>query len=400
MDALQTYLHCSNRRAPAILVGPNGAGKSRFLVSLGKIAISSGEHVFAISNTVFDRLKDIRGAKRISSNKGERLPSNLLKEALRNALETKDGFSTFRQIGRTLEYCGYSPTIGLKVRSTLTGWPHDLDERMEEQAYTPEVARQIRDIIEIYTSRAPPEMHWIYFEGRSINMSRFFDYAGIITWEKQLKALGIITSIEIVLSKDGEEIPISKASSGQLSLISTFVFLSTIGKYKEFWILIDEPENSLHPQWQKEYINRLRDILGYREAAIVIATHAPVLVSGAKLDERFVDVFRISDGTADLILEDNSQSAKPGKQSVEQILWEAFDTVTPANHFISSRLVSELQKVERGEESASQVEGLIVDMKEGAYDDEQREFLSAVADLARRVENKRGQFKSYLDDDN
>jgi ABC-type multidrug transport system ATPase subunit len=48
----------------------------------------------------------------------------------------------------------------------------------------------------------------------------------------------------------------------------------------ESLILIDEPENSLHPQWQRDYISLVREVIAHaRECHVIIATHSPLLVS-------------------------------------------------------------------------------------------------------------------------
>ena len=49
--------------------------------------------------------------------------------------------------------------------------------------------------------------------------------------------------------------------------------------------LIDEPEISLHLDWQREYIADLSSILGTKkDMQIVIATHAPAII-GDHLDK-------------------------------------------------------------------------------------------------------------------
>ncbi|TKC87908.1 ATP-binding protein [Trinickia terrae] len=46
-------------------------------------------------------------------------------------------------------------------------------------------------------------------------------------------------------------------------------------------ILVDEPENSLHPEWQREFIQSLGAALkGRRSCHIVLATHSPLIASG------------------------------------------------------------------------------------------------------------------------
>ena len=51
-------------------------------------------------------------------------------------------------------------------------------------------------------------------------------------------------------------------------------------------VLIDEPENSLHPEWQREYINMLGSALKAAKGChIIIATHSPFVASGVKSGE-------------------------------------------------------------------------------------------------------------------
>lgn len=51
-------------------------------------------------------------------------------------------------------------------------------------------------------------------------------------------------------------------------------------------VLIDEPENSLHPEWQRDYISLLRSSLACaKKCHIIIATHSPLVASGVKSSE-------------------------------------------------------------------------------------------------------------------
>ena len=45
-------------------------------------------------------------------------------------------------------------------------------------------------------------------------------------------------------------------------------------------VLIDEPEISLHPAWQEEFVNILIKIQEINSFSVVIATHAPALING------------------------------------------------------------------------------------------------------------------------
>lgn len=47
-------------------------------------------------------------------------------------------------------------------------------------------------------------------------------------------------------------------------------------------ILIDEPETSLHPKWQKKYVQFLMDVFMGLDIQFVIATHSPYILQGLK----------------------------------------------------------------------------------------------------------------------
>lgn len=80
------------------------------------------------------------------------------------------------------------------------------------------------------------------------------------------------------LKSSGKEIPVNTLSSGeQHEIIMLYDLLFSQENVKLF--LIDEPEISLHLDWQREYIEDLTGILGSKlDMQIVIATHAPAII--------------------------------------------------------------------------------------------------------------------------
>lgn len=86
----------------------------------------------------------------------------------------------------------------------------------------------------------------------------------------------------IFLKKQGTEIPLERASSGEIQLLTTLAFIASHITERTA-ILIDEPENSLHPRWQRSYIDRLFDLFQSSEPKVIIATHAPVMVTAAPI---------------------------------------------------------------------------------------------------------------------
>ncbi len=113
-------------------------------------------------------------------------------------------------------------------------------------------------------------------------------------------------------------------------MLSTFTHLA-INSNEHSVIVIDEPENSLHPKWQHSYISRLLDLLSFREPEVIVATHAPIVVSGAHAQAPdSTHVFRAENGVAHVV--------EDIEDSVEGTLMEVFGTVTRKNHYVSCQL--------------------------------------------------------------
>jgi ABC-type Mn2+/Zn2+ transport system ATPase subunit len=389
MRTLEFVLDNAEPGVPTILVGANGAGKSRFLLALGLLARNRDRKIITISNTVFDRLREVPAAKRISASQGALLPSGLMKSALKEIVDRRDGLHRFQEIGTVLRYCNYAPEIGFRVALNEEATHYDLHDKMINAKIRGKYFDEIAWCVDMLYRRDFTGVTWLHLDGDISNVSRSFDLTRIVALEGKLKKLGLVQSIEVYLKTDtGYELPMSHASSGQLSVISTFVFLAITLTDEPAWLLIDEPENSLHPQWQRAYVERLLEVLKYRNIRVVIATHAPVLVSGAKLDNAPAHVFQIHQGMARPIAGINGAD----REGVEAILWEVFETVTPANHFMSTKLVEELEKVERGQQSAAHLTDIVNQFKRASYDERQELMLENVLDLARKVEERRKQF--------
>ena len=138
----------------------------------------------------------------------------------------------------------------------------------------------------------------------------------------------MIREIRVLLErkKDGNVIGMKHASSGQLALISSLLFLAT-NAGDDPLILIDEPENSLHPSWQREYIEKVLAAMNFRNASIIVATHAPLIVTGALTSNPdLVSVFQIRDGVSKhLLMEKDDRSSYMKINGKIHYLWRAVD---------------------------------------------------------------------------
>lgn len=85
----------------------------------------------------------------------------------------------------------------------------------------------------------------------------------------------------VVVSKTGE-FPIDSASGGLMSLIQTAwqIFLYTKGYGETAVVLIDEPENHLHPSLQRDFLGNL--VRAFPNVQFVVATHSPFVITSVK----------------------------------------------------------------------------------------------------------------------
>jgi len=96
-------------------------------------------------------------------------------------------------------------------------------------------------------------------------------------------SLGIVKLIDLKIEKLSKGIiSLRRASSGeQCILLSLFGIAANITD--NTIILIDEPEISLHPEWQQRYINLLMNTFGgFYNCKFIIATHSPLVISNLK----------------------------------------------------------------------------------------------------------------------
>lgn len=363
--------------ATVLLVGENGAGKSQLLDRLAHHYARLGRPVLAIANTIYDRFT-VRGraVSRLSARSGQSLPTRTMKKAISTA--SNESLSRLRHISTTLQYCGYDGRIGFDIR--------DFKRRSDEQYASllngsELTTDELEDILALCNKYVG--LHegggplWLDFTTLSFDTVNRSLFARFIRWEKTLIRARILSRIDLILSRDGITIPMRAASSGELSLIATLVFVSASIQPGAI-ILIDEPENSLHPRWQREYVSRLLDLVYLYQPYTVIATHAPLLVSGAYSQGNAASVAELRRGHVVRQI-----TGPPG--NLEGLLWTTFGILSPENHFLSEELVRRLNELNQGKMTLDELNLYIDDLLRASYDERQRSFLARVRDIAGTV---------------
>lgn len=361
----------------AIIIGENGSGKSTRLNNLSIEYLSRGRDVIAIANSIHDKFRS--KSKRfnlLGHRSGRKVSLRTVKKAFLN-ISNEDLVKT-KRIGQILDYVGYAPEIGFRFEFIKDIRKYELEEYSLSNY---EEKNEISMLLNKLYHNEVSGTHWVSLEDFSFDKINSSTVTRLLRFEKVLKKLGAISEVDILLKKNGQPIDLMDASSGELSFITSLMFIST-SITSESVILIDEPENSLHPKWQKEYITKIMDIFYHHAPTIICATHSPIVVSGTESSEgQSLALYRADSG--------GTQRLSVVSGNLEQIMWEVFGVATPENRFFSQLIMSKLNALAENRISLFGVRDFLNDLRFAAYDEKQKNMLSTAINLACKIEDRK-----------
>lgn len=353
----------------SILIGENGSGKSTLLNKLSGFFLAHNENVVAIANSIHDKFN--RGHKNfhiLSDRSGRRQSRSTIKNALQNIDE--NSIQRLRNISRALDYVGFSPQIGFRVDRLSSNYIEQVANIQLNQNDKSEIIYLLENVFR--QSQVEPII-WLEMESFSFSEIRQSSLTALFKWETTLKKEGVISRIEVFLKKNHKTISMLDASSGELSLITSIIYLSTVITPRTV-ILIDEPENSLHPKWQKEYARTLFDLFYLYQPKIIIATHSPLVINGAELFIENSKIYKAKGFTFEI------QQKEP--LNVEELIFRFFDLSTPQNRFLSDHILRYLNLLANEKITLESFENEIEKIENKSYDDKQMKLLESIKVLA------------------
>jgi hypothetical protein len=333
-----------------------------------------GNPTVAIANTPFDKFRGrVDGSTRLLVRSAATSPESVLKAAIAQASQSDE--LALRRISRVLRYCGYSPDVGIKVSLTRSHLRGRFNGEMLVDL-SPEDASEIQAIWRVLSrGDFPKDIVWFDFDSSSTDYSYRSILPKLLRWEKLFKSARVISKVKLFLRNAEAEIPLRDASSGEISLISQIAFLAALPEIDDGTVLIDEPENSLHPRWQREYLDLVQEALKFRVKNIFVATHSPLIVSGITgADLSTLD----APGRVVVLSSSIEHRDIEAPASVEGVLADVFNVLTPANHYLSQSLVRLLNTVDSEPTQKNDAKREIQRYKNAATDPKQIDVLNAV----------------------
>lgn len=177
----------------------------------------------------------------------------------------------------------------------------------------------------------------------------------------KLKQYDLVNSTSVVFYKQGNPIASEEMSSGEFAMLSMVLSVSTAANDAHTLVLLDEPELSLHPNWQMSFIDNMDRALRHQACHLLIATHSHMLVSDLPMNRSSVSQLEIGK-------EENLVSHQIGENtygwSAEEVLLKVFKTATDRNRYFGERIAKLLEKMGNGEINPKEVSGELKELQE------------------------------------
>ena len=144
-------------------------------------------------------------------------------------------------------------------------------------------------------------------------------------------------------------------------MLSTVLSISATANDPHTLVLLDEPELSLHPNWQMMLIDNLDRALKNQVCHLLIATHSHLLVSDLPLKRS--SVVQLEKGEKGNLNSTRISECTYG-WSAEEVLLKVFKTATDRNRYFGERIGKLLEEMGDNTVSLKQVKAELKDLQE------------------------------------
>lgn len=177
----------------------------------------------------------------------------------------------------------------------------------------------------------------------------------------KLKQYDLVNYTSVFFYKHGQQIDSEGMSSGEFAMLAMILSISAAANDNHTLILIDEPELSLHPNWQMTFIDNLDRALKNQNCHLMITTHSHMLVSDLPMNRSTVSQWEKG---RDGIIVANQISENTYGWSAEEVLLKVFKTATDRNRYFGERIAKLLEQMGNNTISPKEVADELKDLKE------------------------------------
>jgi len=370
----------STKNVYTVLIGENGTGKSRLLADMvvkftnkddfynhkvGKpnviAASTSPFDIFPRENKkmIYGKNYSYIGMKRNGFAMSS--PLSLMSSAMIGIIEKYINNENYDELFHVFSILGFSPNVTLNYRSNfkfreqfdLFSKGHgNLEDLLGIEISKP-YSMPKKQNLESYDDKAEIVASFEVLRSHGFDFSTFsMDFnlsdnsifvKGVKSTIEYVKSIfvliknGFIRLLDVKLDKlDTGLISLRRASSGEQCMLMLMLGIAANISDNSI-ILIDEPEISLHPKWQENFMPLLMSVFsGYQSCQFIIASHSPQIVSNVSKNNCFVT--SISKGSI-------YESSYFYNKSSDFQLAELFDAPGNKNEYITRLCFSLLSKV-------------------------------------------------------
>ena len=165
-----------------------------------------------------------------------------------------------------------------------------------------------------------------------------------------------------IFSIDDDEYSLEDSSSGEHNLITSLIGLMATIK-PDSLLLIDEPEISLHPNWQMKYVSFLKEVLSsetYNTSHILIASHSHFIVSDLEGDSSKVIGLSKGEGIEIIPLAKNLNTFG---WSAEDVLYNIFNVRSSLNYYLQADLTELLGMIANNIKDSKKIGAILNKLK-------------------------------------
>ena len=342
---------------------------------------------FLAKSTEMYRYKGMRNEKSPSTT-GTRTMVRKTVESLLNSLDTEVGFR--RQLKDLLVHLGLQPRLELtySLRYKNVFLKEDIDRFKIQQIFEKqsdafekrttllwgtqnyekikyEQIEQLDEIAHFYqtihNNKAFTEKETLYYDLLDEECNVHEDRNAL----KILSALDLVSYPSLKVYKDSDFL-FDQSSSGEWSLFCQMVSIMSEIQPGSI-VLIDEPENSAHPNWQINYIGWLKKIFEqYYNCHFVIATHSHFMLTD--LEPQTSDIIALD--RSETGLRNIAEGVNTFCWSVDDILYRVFHVRNTRNYVFEKKMLSLFDLLEHKEENRLAIKVLAAELKSYRLNDD------------------------------